>query len=619
MPPLPHSDPSTLSVPVPKKGCCNQGCFDDPEYSRKSVDAGDQNDFEIKILQEEIEKLSVRERESDELEVIGKSRTSKTILERQPENNIGRAEGQAFLRLKFKELDAHVHQSDDKPGYQAYLMAREQDPVYVDDPDFKIGFLRAEGYDSQKAAHRLLLYLEEKLDLFGKEKLTHDIYWEDLGEDGWKYLEKGGLQVLPVRDSAGRRVIFLGDVLQEGEATTMLQGLRKAYFYFAVAMEKDDTEIGRVMGSVTVLWRCHKSTAQDPNVVKAIVKSCHAAPFKTSAYHFCKNKSSVEMVNAFSAILLPAIQKIGYLRLYRSHYGTTQECKYELLKYGIPDCLPIQYDVKGFNEGPDKQVPFHLRFVEEWKAMRLRVEGQKKRVKISSSAKSAPLPLDVLFDVDEEKDSDGGEDTLIGDIDKSIEIREAMAWFDSYLCSTENVDKTKSDELKKRSEELNMLDTRESGKRPRFEESKERASPELLSPEVPLTQEIRAPKLKGATAVSQHDPAVNVIADLDILPHDILQGQSPKLRHHIGNIWLGEIIDQHYSKFYAPNTRKLHKTELNTSIVKMVDSRGGRFLKPLKSGKDLSEWVEVNKTEAARIVASRFRNKRKQELKNKGS
>jgi hypothetical protein len=98
----------------------------------------------------------------------------------------------------------------------------------------------------------------------------------------------------------------------------------------------------------------------------------------------------------------------------------------------------------------------------------------------------------------------------------------------------------------------------------------------------------------------------DTILDSDVLPNDVLQGRSPKLREHSGNVQCRELIDKLYHLYSAPNTSKLQKTKMNHAIVQTIRSKGGRFLKASNPSNTL--WIEVNKTEARRIVASRFRN-----------
>jgi len=79
------------------------------------------------------------------------------------------------------------------PGFAAYKLARSQNPDYVN--NLKIRFLRAKKYDARKVARLLLRNLKDKLELFGSDNLTRDIFSEDVGEDGLRYLELGGLKV----------------------------------------------------------------------------------------------------------------------------------------------------------------------------------------------------------------------------------------------------------------------------------------------------------------------------------------------------------------------------------------------------------------------------------------
>jgi hypothetical protein len=70
--------------------------------------------------------------------------------------------------------------------------------------NFRLSFLRAEQFDAKKAAERIFNHFEEKLDLFGPEKLTRDILIQDLDEETTECLECGRMQLLPQRDRCVR-------------------------------------------------------------------------------------------------------------------------------------------------------------------------------------------------------------------------------------------------------------------------------------------------------------------------------------------------------------------------------------------------------------------------------
>ena len=212
-----HSS-SLISVPVPKENCvCVLRNRSQKRKPDEMLEDRDDSNYEAEFIRQEIEKLSFKEQTLADAAIRGNSHTATTILERQNMDNAGFAEESAFLSLKFNELDRNLQDciSSKLPGFKAYEMARAQDSTYIDDPKFKIGFLRAERYDAQKTAHRIFLNLSEKLTLFGAKTLSRDLLWEDLGDDGqWYHKNGGGFQILPKRDEAGRLIIVALENLQ---------------------------------------------------------------------------------------------------------------------------------------------------------------------------------------------------------------------------------------------------------------------------------------------------------------------------------------------------------------------------------------------------------------------
>ena len=90
---------------------------------------------------------------------------------------------------------------------EPYSKALEMSSEYVQ--QLKLMFLRATSYDAQKAANRMLSFFRLKLDLFGDEKLTREITYDNLTKDEQSALQKGLIQLLPYRDRAGRAMVFI--------------------------------------------------------------------------------------------------------------------------------------------------------------------------------------------------------------------------------------------------------------------------------------------------------------------------------------------------------------------------------------------------------------------------
>jgi len=124
--------------------------------------------------------------------------------------------------------------------------AMEISPDYVRSLNFQLKFLRAEKFDARLAAVRMALYFEEKLALFGEEKLARDILLSDLNEDDMECLKSGYLQVLSDLDFGNRKVIFhykaLSDCYKERE------NLLRSFWYVtnALSASEDVQKLGVV-------------------------------------------------------------------------------------------------------------------------------------------------------------------------------------------------------------------------------------------------------------------------------------------------------------------------------------------------------------------------------------
>jgi hypothetical protein len=96
------------------------------------------------------------------------------------------------------------------------------------------------------------------------------------------------------------------------------------------------------------------------------------------------------------------------------------------------------------------------------------------------------------------------------------------------------------------------------------------------------------------------------IPDSDIRETDVLMGQSYAFRKHLGTLWLAELIVDRYDNYNDKPKKKL-KTQVSETIVEIIASKGGRFLK--KSKKAIF-WEEVDDKKAREKVASNFRDER---------
>jgi hypothetical protein len=142
-----------------------------------------------KLLAEELNQMALEDRELLYEEIHGVDK----IVEETSE----------LLAAKMEELGREIPRIRDKAAYD---QAERQCAEYVNSAKMRLMFLRAEYFDAEKAAIRMVMFFEHKLDLFGSDALARPLRLSDMDEDDMACLKSGSVQLLPVRDRAGRLV-----------------------------------------------------------------------------------------------------------------------------------------------------------------------------------------------------------------------------------------------------------------------------------------------------------------------------------------------------------------------------------------------------------------------------
>lgn len=96
-----------------------------------------------------------------------------------------------------------------------------------------------------------------------------------------------------------------------------------------------------------------------------------------------------------------------------------------------------------------------------------------------------------------------------------------------------------------------------------------------------------------------------MVEGITVTPHDVLIGQSPNYRAHVGNQLLRMQVEA--SALEYVNSKKASKGKIIASIVDNVCKNGGRFLR--KDEND--EWVEECYKKRCDVVSSRIRGMKK--------
>jgi len=157
------------------------------------------------LIASALQELTLQEREHVTLDMHGVANVTKETPD--------------LLEKAFQELKHHLEEwlkREDPPSIpedllspHAYRLAKSIDADFLETNFFRLMFLRAESFDADKAARRMLRYLNFKSKLFGSERLCREITIQDLKSEEAKILKKGNFQTLPVRDRSGRLVQIL--------------------------------------------------------------------------------------------------------------------------------------------------------------------------------------------------------------------------------------------------------------------------------------------------------------------------------------------------------------------------------------------------------------------------
>ena len=146
-------------------------------------------------------------------------------LSAKTDNTLDEGDEDSFVGTKLEELKAclarHLQQppppppaNDSSPPPSLLILptaalqqAQNENAGYVHSKRNYLRFLRAEGFQPEAAARRMIRHFDKKQQLFGNRLLTQDIQLSDLDEEDLQEFRNGHLQRLSQRDRIGRAVL----------------------------------------------------------------------------------------------------------------------------------------------------------------------------------------------------------------------------------------------------------------------------------------------------------------------------------------------------------------------------------------------------------------------------
>ena len=154
------------------------------------------------IISGALNSMSLQEREKATFDIHGVS----DLIEETPE--LIKRSLEEFDDILIQHQKSHMGTLEQQQSESAYMRALRQNPEVFQSDSFRLKFLRAEQFRVQGATNRMLRHFEEKEGLWGTDRLGQDITQDDFDAQEIEMLKNGIIQVLPMRDRAGRAIIF---------------------------------------------------------------------------------------------------------------------------------------------------------------------------------------------------------------------------------------------------------------------------------------------------------------------------------------------------------------------------------------------------------------------------
>jgi len=235
-----------------------------------------------------------------------------------PEDPAVLAEALILLQIEIETRIPAFHK-------QAHIQAMGLKSNYVQTPEFRLRFLRAERFDIKKAAIRYCRGLDYLVKSFGEQALLRQLYLSDLSKEEERFLKKGLKQILPTRDRFGRRLMaHCGSY--SNEYPCHLRAKVVTYLCFGVLAEDVTTQRN---GVVSIGF-----FSEGDNDLLAMERECflrffEAVPLRWSGFHLCIPSNPANSI--LIGLMLTVIPK-DMRRITRVHSGKSVQSRNDLYR-----------------------------------------------------------------------------------------------------------------------------------------------------------------------------------------------------------------------------------------------------------------------------------------------
>jgi hypothetical protein len=251
------------------------------------------------LLAQEMNALSLDERESIFEDIHGIPR----VVEETPSS----------VKQALQRLDDELTRIIVKPAYDKAVFLS---PKYVNDRKLRLMFLRANGFQANRAATGMVEYFDQKLELFGTDKLGKALTLEDFSEDDKSALNTGSTYCLPSTDRSGRRVFFNFRKLYTYKDR---KNQLRVFWYMMMSTLMDD-EDAQKKGVVAVVYSLGPSRMDENDLAltREGARIMQTLPVRFASLHYCFDDAMLHPVVSLAKLVVGTSTRLRF----RDHFGT---------------------------------------------------------------------------------------------------------------------------------------------------------------------------------------------------------------------------------------------------------------------------------------------------------
>jgi hypothetical protein len=248
------------------------------------------------LIAKELNRLSMQERE----EVLGDLHGVSCIVDEMPQ----------FVEETLCYMETEISQIPNS-SKAAYLQALSVSPDYVKDRSLRLMFLRALRFDASAAAKQMVEFFEQKLKIFGPDKLGREICYKDLDGDTIDCLNSGYMQLLSGRDRVGRSILMGIGKLRSYRSE---QCLKRSFWYIAMsALEDEETQ---KRGIVFLSYTVGTPILQKSSVFQ-LASIFRVIPLRVVGIHVCVDDPKVQVLARLATLMIDPRHRVRF----RCHCG----------------------------------------------------------------------------------------------------------------------------------------------------------------------------------------------------------------------------------------------------------------------------------------------------------